>query len=157
MSTRSVTHSTFVVERVYDAPPARVFHAFADPEAKARWFSHPDEWVSNEGVMDFRVGGRESISGGPKSGPVHSFSSIYQDIVPNERIVYSYDMHMDDVRISVSLATIEFFPAGAGTRLVMTEQGAFLDGHDDAGSREAGTNLLLDALGAALAAESASA
>jgi uncharacterized protein YndB with AHSA1/START domain len=157
MSTRSVTHSTFVVERVYDASPARVFHAFADPEAKARWFTHPDEWIAKEPAMDFRVGGRESVSGGPKDGPVHSFSSIYQDIVPNERIVYSYDMHMDDVRISVSLATIEFFPAGDGTRLVMTEQGAFLDGYDDAGAREQGTNLLLDALGAALAAESASA
>jgi len=157
MSTRSVTHSTFVVERVYDASPARVFHAFADPEAKARWFTHPDEWISDDPAMDFRVGGRESISGGPKGGPVHSFSSIYQDIVPNERIVYTYDMHMDDVRISVSLATIELFPAGDGTRLVMTEQGAFLDGFDDAGSREEGTKLLLDALGAALASEPADA
>ena len=157
MSTRSVTHSTFVVERIYDASPARVFHAFADPEAKSRWFTHPDEWVSDAGTMEFRVGGHETVSGGPKGGPVHSFSSIYQDIVPNERIVYTYDMHMDDVRTSVSLATIELSPSDGGTRLVMTEQGAFLDGYDDAGSREAGTNLLLDALGAALASESAEA
>ena len=157
MSPRSVTHSTFVVERVYDAGPARVFHAIADPAAKSRWFTHPDEWVSDAGTMDFRVGGRETVSGGPKGGPVHSFSSIYQDIVPNERIVYTYDMHMDDVRTSVSLATIELFPSGTGTRLVMTEQGAFLDGYDDAGSREEGTKLLLDALGAALASEPAGA
>ncbi|MGF7122489.1 SRPBCC family protein [Rhodococcus sp. AG1013] len=157
MSTRSVTHSTFVIERTYDAGPEQVFHAFADPDTKARWFTAPDEWVSGENTMDFRVGGRETTAGGPKDGPVHSFSSIYQDIVPNERIVYTYDMHMDDVRTSVSLATIELFPSGAGTRLMMTEHGAFLDGYDDAGSREEGTNLLLDALGAALAAESASA
>lgn len=150
MTTRSVVHSTFVVERIYEASPARVFHAFADPDAKARWFTHPDEWVSDEGSMDFRVGGRETVSGGPNAGPVHSFSSIYLDIVPNERIVYTYEMHMDDVRTSVSLATIEFFPDERGTRLVMTEQGAFLDGHDDAGGRKEGTELLLDALGAAL-------
>lgn len=147
MSTRSVTHSTFVVERVYDA----------DPGAKSRWFTHPDEWVSDAGTMDFRVGGRETVSGGPKGGPLHSFSSIYQDIVLNERIVYTYDMHMDDIRTSVSLATIELFPSGTGTRLVMTEQGAYLDGYDDAGSREEGTKLLLDALGAALASEPAGA
>lgn len=66
-------------------------------------------------------------------------------------------MHMDDIRTSVSLATIELFPSGTGTRLVMTEQGAFLDGYDDAGSREEGTKLLLDALGAALASEPAGA
>ncbi|PTR23003.1 uncharacterized protein YndB with AHSA1/START domain [Rhodococcus sp. OK519] len=157
MTTRSVTHSTFVIERVYDARPARVFHAFADPDAKARWFTHPDEWVSNAATMDFRVGGRETVSGGAKGGPVHAFSATYQDIVPNERIVYTYDMHMDDVRTSVSLATIEFFSSGNGTRLVMTEQGVFLDGHDNARSREEGTNLLLDALGASLAREAPSA
>jgi len=42
--------------------------------------------------------------------------------------------------------TIEFEPAGEGTKLILTEQGAFLDGYDDAGSRERGTAGLLDAL-----------
>jgi uncharacterized protein YndB with AHSA1/START domain len=70
--------------------------------------------------------------------------------VPDRRIVYAYAMHLDDVKISVSLATIEFAGAGAGTRLVVTEQGAFLDGYDDAGSREHGTGGLLDKLEVAL-------
>ncbi len=39
MTDRSVTHATFVVERRYDASPARVFAAWADPAAKARWFA----------------------------------------------------------------------------------------------------------------------
>jgi hypothetical protein len=55
-------------------------------------------------------------------------------------------MHIDDTKISVSLATIEFEPAGGGTKLILTEQGAFLDGYDDAGSRERGTGGLLAAL-----------
>jgi hypothetical protein len=50
----------------------------------------------------------------------------------------------------VSLATIELKPAGKGTKLVITEQGVFLDGYDDAGSRERGTKGLLDQLEAAL-------
>jgi hypothetical protein len=62
----------------------------------------------------------------------------------------SYEMHMDHRKISVSLATFELKPAGTGTRLVMTEQGAFLDGYDDAGSRERGSHFLLDALGNSL-------
>lgn len=100
--------------------------------------------------FDFRVGGRETNSTGPKGGPVHVFNCLYQDIVPNERIIYSYDMKLDDQRISVSLATIKFKAAGTGTRLVFTEQGVFLDGYDDAGSCEHGTRWLLDKLAAAL-------
>jgi uncharacterized protein YndB with AHSA1/START domain len=147
---RSARHATFVIERSFAAPPSRVFQAFADPAAKAKWFGGPAEWEKGPGEFDFRVGGRETSSGGPKGGPMHAFACAYQDIVPNERIVYSYDMHLDDKRISVSLTTIEFAPEGKGTRLKFTEQGVFLDGHDDAGAREHGSRWLLDQLGASL-------
>jgi uncharacterized protein YndB with AHSA1/START domain len=150
MSQRSTHHATFVIERVYDAAPARVFHAWADPAAKAQWFAGPEEWVTAERASEFRVGGRERLSAGPPGGTVHAFDCLYYDIVPNERIVYCYDMHLDARRISVSLATVEFHVEGAGTRLVFTEQGVFLDGYDDAGRREKGTQGLLDKLGAAL-------
>ncbi len=129
---RSVTHATFAIERTYDAAPARVFQAFADPAAKARWFAGPDEWQRvGKHEFDFRVGGRECVAGGPSGGPVHYFDALYQDIVPNERIIYTYDMRMDEKRISVSVATIQLTPAGKGTRLTFTEQGAFLDGFDN--------------------------
>lgn len=147
MKTRSVVHNTFVIDRSYDASPARVFAAFADPAIKAQWFAGPSEWTKEKPKYDFRVGGRESIAGGPKGGQVHRFDALYYDIVPNERIVYTYDMHMDDARISVSLATCEFKAEGKGTRLVYTEQGAYLDGHDYPAQREAGTRDLFDKLG----------
>ena len=150
MTPRSVTHATFSIERTYDATPARVFHAFADPKAKAQWFSGPEEWGPDEHELDFRIGGRETSRGGPKGGPVHTYEARYHDIVPDARIVLAYDMHLNQTRISVSLATIELTPEGSGTHLTYTEQGAFLDGYDDAGSREHGTRELLDALGAAL-------
>ena len=59
-------------------------------------------------------------------------------------------MHIDGKKISVSLATIDFEPQGKGTKLIVTEQGAFLDGYDDAGARERGTNDLMDQLAASL-------
>jgi hypothetical protein len=56
-------------------------------------------------------------------------------------------MLRDETRISVSLATVELKPEGAGTRLTFTEQAAFLDGEDQPDLREQGTGSLLDALG----------
>jgi uncharacterized protein YndB with AHSA1/START domain len=150
MSHRSVTHNTFTLERTYDAPVERVYAAFADWDAKQRWFSSPEGWVQGEARMDFRVGGSEVNKGGPQGGPVHSFESRYYDIVPDERIVYAYEMYMDDKRISVSVATIELESKGKQTRLKLTEQGAYLDGFDNGAQREEGTRELLDALGESL-------
>jgi len=155
MSKQTVTHDTFTLERVYDASPARVFAAFAQPEIKSKWFNVPEEWGPDEQTFDFRVGGRETSRGGPKGGPVHSFEAIYQDIVPNQRIIFSYDMHMDSTRISVSLTTVEFAAQGSGTRLTFTEQGAYLDGHDNPAERKHGTGELLNALGAELQRQAA--
>jgi uncharacterized protein YndB with AHSA1/START domain len=149
MTERSVTHATFVIERRYDASPARVFGAFADPAAKRRWFTNPEAGPSKH-ELDFRVGGREFNQGGPPDGPTYSFDATYQDIVPSERIVSTYIMHFDQTLMSVSLATVELKAAGAGTLLVYTEQGAFLDGLDVPAQREHGTRELLDALEAEL-------
>ena len=150
MTERSVTHNTFVLERTYDATPARVFAAFSDWEAKKLWFAGPPDWDLTEATMDFRVGGRETNKGGPRGGFVSSFEARYYDIVPDERIVYAYEMHVDDVRISVSVATIELKADGKRTRLKLTEQGAYLDGFDNGDKRREGTEGLLDALGASL-------
>jgi uncharacterized protein YndB with AHSA1/START domain len=47
------------------------------------------------------------------SGVITDFQAHYLDIVPLKRIVYSYTMHVDEKKISVSLATIQFEPAEA--------------------------------------------
>ncbi len=150
---RSVVHGDFHLERTYDAPVERVYAAFANPTAKAKWFAADvDGLTLLERSMDFRVGGRERARGQWKGGVVSTFDATYYDIIPNERIVYAYEMHLDDRKISVSLATVQLSPAGQGrTRLKVSEQGAFLDGYDDAGSRERGTGELLDKLGASFA------
>ena len=152
MTERSTRHATFVIERDYAAAPARVFAAWADAKSKARWFVGPDAWQKSDHTLDFRVGGRESVSGGPPGGPVHRYDAVYHDIVPDRRIILGYDMYLDDRRISVSLATIVLEAVGRGTTLVYTEQGVFLDGFDDPAGREHGTRVLLDNLDTALRA-----
>jgi uncharacterized protein YndB with AHSA1/START domain len=149
--TRSAVHGSFHLERQYDAPLERVWQALTDPAAKQKWFSGPPgEWEPVERSMDVREGGRERARGRWKSGVVSTFDAIYHDVVPLVRLVYSYVMYLDDRKISVSLATMQLASADGGTKLMVTEQGAFLDGYDDAGSREHGTGYLLDRLGASL-------
>lgn len=148
--TQASQHGSFTIERIYEASSSRVFAAWANVEAKSRWFAGPDEWVEAGREFDFRVGGREYLKGRWKNGSTSTFDARYFDIVPDRRIVYAYDMYVDDAKISVSLATVEIAPEGSGTRMRFTEQAVFLDGYDDAGSRERGTGGLLDSLGKAL-------
>ncbi|WP_432850246.1 SRPBCC domain-containing protein [Amycolatopsis sp. CA-161197] len=137
-----VKHSTFTLERRYPAPPARVFAAWADPAAKASWFG------AAEHSLDFRVGGRETN----RSGDL-SFTADYHDIVDGERIVYSGALSGPAGLATVSVTTVELVPDGDGTRLVLTEQGTFLDGHEEPAWREQGTGDWLDKLGAHLGAQ----
>lgn len=141
MTVRNAKHATFTIGRVYPAEPGRVFAAWSDKQAKAAWAYCHAEWVPSVHEFDFRVGGRERAITGPAGGTAHIFDALYYDIVPDQRIVYAYDMHLDRQRISISLATVEFFATDGGTRLVFTEQGVFLDGYDDIAGREEGTRI----------------
>jgi uncharacterized protein YndB with AHSA1/START domain len=150
---RYVTHASFTLERSYPVPPARVFAAWADPALKARWFAGGDACPNHQ--LDFRVGGREVATGGPEGGPVMTFESLYREIVPQERIVYTSTMSAGADVITVSLTTVEFKPvefksAAGGTQLVLTEQGAFLDGREEPAWRENGTADQLKALATVL-------
>ncbi|OXS52905.1 polyketide cyclase [Cohnella sp. CIP 111063] len=146
MSERFVKHATFVIERTYPVSPERVYQAWADVGIKAKWFSPPE-------TLDFRVGGREYSSGGPPEGPVFTFDAVYQELVPDQRIVFTYTLDADAVRISVSITTVELISVQEGTKLIFTEQGAFFDGHDTPEVREHGTGLMLDTLGKVLSGE----
>jgi uncharacterized protein YndB with AHSA1/START domain len=128
MTERTVTHSTFVIDRHYPATPERVFAAFADKATKRRWCVEGEGFTIEELEMDFRVGGRERSRFRFEGGAPIVCDAIYQDIVPDERIVFAYTMTAGDKRMSSSLTTIELLPSGAGTALIFTEQGAFFDG-----------------------------
>jgi uncharacterized protein YndB with AHSA1/START domain len=153
MTERSVAHGVFTLQRVYDHPVQRVYAAFATEAGKAEWFSGGPDQTIVERAFDFRVGGAEHVVGRWSNGTVSQFDARYFDIVPQQRIVYAYEMHINGTKISVSLATLEFEPQGAATRLTVTEHGAFLDGYDDAGARERGTRQLLEQIADALAGQ----
>ena len=146
MTERSVVHASFAIERRYDASPARVFAAFADPAQKRRWFAEGEGWAVEQFDVDFRVGGFERSRFRYQGGPPITNESVYQVIQPNERIILAYAMAIDGVPLSGSLLTMEYLPEGSGTKLVFTEQGAYLDGKDGPIHREEGSRELLEAL-----------
>jgi uncharacterized protein YndB with AHSA1/START domain len=145
----SVTYTDFTIKRSFKASVKNLYKMFADQQSKELWFKGPNDYPTKH-QMDFRVGGSELNSGKFHDGITHLFKAQYYDIVPNERIVYAYEMYLNNNRISVSLATLEFSEDGENSKLVLRESGVFLDGFDTAESRERGTKELLNAIERAL-------
>jgi len=153
---QSVTYNTFVIERSYPKPPARVFSAFSDPAIKRRWYAEGHNHTVEQFEMDFRVGGAERTSyrmgeKTPFPGVPLTNEGSYQDIVPGCRIVTASTMSLGDKRISPSLVTIELLPTDSGTDLICTHQGAFFEGSDGPHMREGGWRSLFDKLAEELA------
>lgn len=157
MTEPTTIHNTFVIERRYPKPAARVFQAFASPEEKKRWFANARGQADATFQMDFRAGGQEAMS--YKMGPETPFpgteianSSVYLDIVENRRVVLSQAMTLGGRRISAALITVEFLDLGPSeAALIVTHQAAFFEGADGPKMREAGWNTLIDRMGQTLA------
>lgn len=153
MNSSELMHSTFVIEREYPVSPERVYRAFEDPAQKRKW--HAEGKGSNlvEYSLEFRVGGTEKTVSkfGPglplPEGTEMIGLSTYQYLVPGSRIVFAYTMTVGGNCISASLATIELFPSGTGTRLKFTDQGAYFEGADGPQMRSFGWESILANLG----------
>ena len=152
MSLGTVIHDTFTIERTYPVPPEKVFAAFASAEAKSIWGDTGNlesaDVEEDASEFDFRVGGREKF-GVKMDGTTFRYDALYYDIIPDRRIIYTYEMYANYQRISVSVATIQFAESEEGTALTYTEQGTYLDGIDGFEApnlREEGTTQMIDNL-----------
>lgn len=146
MSERTVKHDTIVMERKFKSSPAKVFAAWKDPEAYGRWNRPGEGWVMAEYENDFRVGGREKKTFGPKEDPRYVGEGHYLDIVPDSRIVSAFNMRERDTRLSATLCTVELLANGSGTKLILTDQSVFFDGRETPADRSSGWGKVLDRL-----------
>jgi uncharacterized protein YndB with AHSA1/START domain len=146
MEKSSVTHATFTIERTYPVTPDQVFAAFADPAKKRRWFFPEQGAQVEEHEMNFHVGGAERKTFRVEQGMSCRNETFYQDIVPDQRIVFAYTMSVEGRPISSSQSTVELLPDGKNTRLLFTEQAAFFEGADGPEMRQSGWNSLFTRL-----------
>jgi uncharacterized protein YndB with AHSA1/START domain len=144
MDDQTLVHASFEVERSFSISVDRLYQAFADKTAKELWFKGPNG-TPGEHTMDFRAGGQETnlVSMGDTK---IRFEARYYDVIQNERIVYVYEMYLNEKRISVSLASLEFSTKNDKAHLRLVEDGIFLETSDGVESRERGTKDLMEAL-----------
>jgi uncharacterized protein YndB with AHSA1/START domain len=152
---RRLARAGFTLTRDYPAPVERVWSAFADEDQKLSWWGAGDAIEPGEWAFDFRIGGHDIAEGKFHNGPVSRYEATYADIVERVRIVTTYDMWIDGVHMSTSVASFEFEPldgATEGTRFTHVEHGVFFDQFwADGPGRETGSRGLLEALGTYLA------
>ncbi|MGA7570042.1 MAG: SRPBCC domain-containing protein [Candidatus Aquilonibacter sp.] len=157
-TTTPTEYFTFSIQRTYDAPSDRVFRALTNVDEKAKWFSGPPgQFTPLERTIDLRVGGKERLKGVWSDGSTTDFQATYCDIVPDSRLVYTYDMYVNARRISVSLATVVLTPVGTRTQFDVTEHVVYLDtypteedrrrGSTGIEDRKLGSEMLFDLLG----------
>ena len=137
------------LERTVAAPREEVFRAWTDPEVLRRWWAAQPAWESPLAETDVRVGGRYCLSmRDPDSGDEHTVGGKYVEVVPPERLVYTWTWEGadEDSASAGSVVTVEFREDGEGTTVVLTH-----DGIADERSRENhahGWSGCLDNLGA---------
>ncbi|HEY2887769.1 MAG TPA: SRPBCC domain-containing protein [Candidatus Limnocylindrales bacterium] len=144
----TVTHGTFTIQRTYPVSVHELFGVWSSQAAKDEWFASMQDFLAAKDsyTLDFRVGGAEILDGRLPSGRHFHYAATHQDIVPDVRIIQSYDVLIDDRRISVSVITVEFLAADGGATLLITEQGTFLDGFDNNDERRLGALSNLDSI-----------
>ena len=113
---------TVRLHRVFAAPVERVFRAFLDADAQAKWLP-PHGFTCKVHDFDPRVGGRYRMSFSNFSGgDSHAFGGTWRELVPNERIVYT-DSFEDPGMPGEMTTTVTVKAVSVGTELHIVQEG----------------------------------
>ena len=123
---------SFALSRHYPVAPEKVWRAWTDPQAIAKWWGPGDNDPVSLVELDLRAGGRFRIIFGGKEGREHECAGIYKEVVPHRRLSFTW-CWPNSTPERVSLVTIELKPAGGGTDFLFRHEQFFdeaaRDGH----------------------------
>jgi uncharacterized protein YndB with AHSA1/START domain len=122
MSTATAVKPSLTIKRRFNAPPQKVFTAWTDPEKVKRWMG-PGEVVVLRAECDPRVGGRYRWVMKTPAGEEHDVSGVYREVVPNEKLVFTWAWKSTPER--ESLVTLSFKEDGGGTMMTMLHEQFF--------------------------------
>jgi uncharacterized protein YndB with AHSA1/START domain len=128
MSVQTAVKPSLTPKRRFKAPPAKVFAAWTDPEKVKRWMG-PGEVKAVSAESDIRAGGRYRWVMRAPSGEEFDVSGVYHEIVPNEKLVFTWAWKSTPEK--ESLVTVVLKPDGDGTLLTLTHEQ-----FDDADARD---------------------
>ena len=122
MSSTTAPTGTVTLHRVFRAPPDRLYRAFLDPDAMAKWLP-PHGFTGRVLSMDARVGGRYRMQfTNFSNGQSHAFGGEYLELIPGERIVHTDSF--DDPHLPGEMrTTITFRPVLVGTEVTAVQEG----------------------------------
>lgn len=132
--------SVTIVRRI-KAPPAKVWAAITQPDLMMQWWG-PDAGPTLNVVADVHPGGRFSVVFRLLNGEKHNPTGFYQEVVPERRLVFTWELPGTQER--KSLVTFQLEPSDGGTLLTLTHEN--LPDEDLRNSHEQGWNGLLDKL-----------
>lgn len=113
---------SLTLRRRLNAAPAKVYAAWTEPEKLSRWFG-PDQGAVGRAETDVRVGGRFHVVFFTEDGEEHDVSGLYREVVPNEKLVFTWAWRTTPER--ESLVTILIRPDGDGTALTLIHEQFF--------------------------------
>ncbi len=113
---------SLTLKRRLKASPEAVYAAWTDPEKIVRWFG-PDAGPVKQAETDLRVGGRYFVIFHTEDGEQHHVSGVYREVVPNEKLVFTWTWRTMPERESV--VTILIRPDGSGSLLTLMHEKFF--------------------------------
>ena len=122
MSTTTTTKPSLTLKRRLNASPSKVYDAWTDPQKIMRWFG-PAQAETLRAETDVRVGGRFRIVMRGPDGEEHDVSGVYREVVPNEKLVFTWAWRTTPER--ELLVTITFKADGSGTMLTLEHEQFF--------------------------------
>jgi uncharacterized protein YndB with AHSA1/START domain len=124
MSTETIAKPSLTIKRRLNAPPAKVFAAWIDPEKVKRWMG-PGEIKALHADCDARVGGRYRWVMQAPNGEEYEVSGVLRELVPSEKLVFTWAWKGTPER--ESLVTVSIKPDGDGSLLTLVHEQFFDD------------------------------